>query len=44
MLSHVPLLQVATTDVSGVKRRDLREKIFHIDDPNPAQVRVTTIS
>ena len=27
-----------STDVTGVKRKDAREKVFHIDDPNPAQV------
>ncbi|GFH29147.1 WD_REPEATS_REGION domain-containing protein, partial [Haematococcus lacustris] len=30
--------KILSTDVSGVKRRDVREKVFHIDDPNPAQV------
>lgn len=27
-----------STDVSGVKRKDVREKTFHIDNANPAQV------
>jgi WD repeat-containing protein 35 len=30
--------KVMSTDVSGVKRKDAREKVFHVDDPNPAQV------
>ena len=30
--------QVLTTDVSGVKRKDVREKLFHIDEANPSQV------
>uniref|UniRef100_A0A7S0R8E2 Anaphase-promoting complex subunit 4 WD40 domain-containing protein n=1 Tax=Chlamydomonas leiostraca TaxID=1034604 RepID=A0A7S0R8E2_9CHLO len=30
--------KVLSTDVSGVKRRDVREKVFHVDDPNPAQM------
>lgn len=30
--------KILSTDVSGVKRRDVREKTFHIDNPNPAQV------
>eukprot|EP00798_Chlamydomonas_sp_ICE-L_P009063 gene9063-16189_t len=29
--------KVLSTDISGVKRRELREKMFHIDDTNPAQ-------
>lgn len=28
-----------STDVTGMKRKDAREKVFHADDPNPAQVR-----
>jgi WD repeat-containing protein 35 len=27
-----------STDVAGVKRKDVREKVFHIDNTNPAQV------
>mmetsp|Transcript_8336 Transcript_8336/g.17822 ORF Transcript_8336/g.17822 Transcript_8336/m.17822 type:complete len:1276 (-) Transcript_8336:992-4819(-) len=29
--------KVLSTDINGVKRRDVREKIFHIDDSNPSQ-------
>ncbi len=30
--------KLLSTDVGGVKRRDVREKAFHIDNPNPAMV------
>lgn len=31
--------KILSTDVAGVKRKDVREKVFHVDNPNPAQVR-----
>ena len=30
--------KVLSTDINAVKRRDMREKMFHVDDPNPALV------
>ncbi len=35
---YAPRAQVLTTDINGVKRKDVREKMFHIDDNNPSQV------
>ncbi len=35
--------KVMSTDVTGVKRKDTREKVFHVDDPNPAQVGAPTV-
>lgn len=33
---HSP--QVLNTDINAVKRKDMREKTFHVDDVNPALV------
>uniref|UniRef100_A0A7S3VHU1 Anaphase-promoting complex subunit 4 WD40 domain-containing protein n=1 Tax=Dunaliella tertiolecta TaxID=3047 RepID=A0A7S3VHU1_DUNTE len=30
--------KLMSTDVTGVKHKQAREKVFHVDDPNPAQV------
>lgn len=35
-LRHLP--QVLNTDINAVKRKDMREKMFHVDDVNPALV------
>lgn len=31
--------KMLSTDIAAVKRKDVREKTFHIDDANPAMVR-----
>jgi WD repeat-containing protein 35 len=30
--------KILSTDINAVKRKDVREKIFHIDESNPSQV------
>ena len=30
--------KVLSTDVTGVKRKDVREKLFHIDEADPSKV------
>ncbi len=36
-------MQVLSTDINAVKRKDVREKMFSVDDANPALVSIPVL-